>query len=196
MPCRSRASHQYRSTRRHRAGFTRLSAFACAASAPCASTCWSGSETDPHPRVLACATRRRRTPRRIRGRWRIYRCAGHDVSRRVFRSTSFSSILKSLGFSAQKRKAPEKPKPDAEPVTDIATDAPSDQHPRHLLKRPQPTRLDRSRQPRQPARPHLKPLQKPNRLTLLRLCLLTLHEPRPPHLTPRRQTPQHRQNLK
>jgi ATP-dependent RNA helicase SUPV3L1/SUV3 len=36
----------------------------------------------------------------------------------------FSSILKSLGFSAQKRKAPEKPQPDAEPVTETATDAP------------------------------------------------------------------------
>jgi ATP-dependent RNA helicase SUPV3L1/SUV3 len=37
----------------------------------------------------------------------------------------FSSILKSLGFSAQKRKAPEKPKSEEEPVPDAAAEAPA-----------------------------------------------------------------------
>jgi len=38
----------------------------------------------------------------------------------------FSSILKSLGFSAQKRKAPEKPQPEAEPVAGKSADAPAE----------------------------------------------------------------------
>jgi ATP-dependent RNA helicase SUPV3L1/SUV3 len=38
----------------------------------------------------------------------------------------FSSILKSLGFSAQKRKAPEKPKSAEDPATDATADAPAE----------------------------------------------------------------------